>query len=63
MKKAQQSDEDRITPMVYWESVAKALKDISYDGVLNIEMGADAKGEDVWADLKEGAQFIQNVFE
>ena len=49
--------------MIDWESVAEALKDISYDGVLNIEMGADAKGEDVWADLKEGVLFIQNVFE
>lgn len=47
-----------------WKSVAKALRDISYGGVLNIELSpADPNSEEVWTDMKDGASFLRSVFD
>ncbi len=46
-----------------WKSVAKALQDVSYDGVLNLELPrADWNSKETWADIEDGASFLRNVF-
>jgi sugar phosphate isomerase/epimerase len=46
-----------------WKGVAKALQDVSYGGVLNLELPrADWDSKDTWADIEDGASFLRNVF-
>jgi len=46
-----------------WKSVAKALRDVSYSGVLNLELPrADWNSKETWADIEEGASFLRSVF-
>lgn len=46
-----------------WKGVAKALRDISYDGVLNLELPhADWYSKETWADIEDGARFLRNAF-
>lgn len=46
-----------------WKSVAKALRDVSYDGVLNLELPrTDWNGKEAWADIEDGASFLRDAF-
>jgi sugar phosphate isomerase/epimerase len=46
-----------------WKGVAKALRDVSYDGVLNLELPrTDWNSKETWADIEDGASFLRNVF-
>jgi sugar phosphate isomerase/epimerase len=46
-----------------WRGVVKALRDVSYDGVLNLELPrADWNSKETWTDIEEGVSFLRNVF-
>lgn len=46
-----------------WVAVAEALREVSYDGVLNLEVGAYGKKEEDWLDeVKEGVSFLSGIF-
>ncbi len=46
-----------------WKSVAKALRDVSYNGVLNLELSpTDWNSKETWTDIEDGASFLRNVF-
>jgi sugar phosphate isomerase/epimerase len=45
-----------------WNSVAKALRDISYTGVLNLELTpTNWDSEETWAQIEEGFSFLRNL--
>lgn len=46
-----------------WRSVARALRDVSYNGVLNLELPrADWNGKETWKDIEDGDAFLRTVF-
>lgn len=45
-----------------WKSVAEALRDISYGGVLNLELPTkDWNSEETWNQIDEGVSFLRNL--
>jgi D-psicose/D-tagatose/L-ribulose 3-epimerase len=46
-----------------WVAVARALREVSYDGVLNLELGERKRREDVWSEVKEGVAFLRRIFD
>jgi sugar phosphate isomerase/epimerase len=45
-----------------WNDVAKALHDISYGGVLNLELTpTDWDSEQTWSEIEEGVLFLRNL--
>lgn len=45
-----------------WKSVAKALRAVSYSGVLNLELSpADWNSKETWKDIEDGASFLRSV--
>jgi sugar phosphate isomerase/epimerase len=47
---------------IEWKSVAEALRDVSYSGVLNLELSpSDWNSKETWADIEEGTSFLRNV--
>jgi sugar phosphate isomerase/epimerase len=45
-----------------WKSVAEALRDISYTGVLNLELTpTDWDSERTWTEIEEGVSFLRNL--
>ncbi|MGP8125841.1 MAG: sugar phosphate isomerase/epimerase family protein [Nitrososphaerales archaeon] len=46
-----------------WKSVAKALRDVSYKGVLNLELTpADWNSKETWTDIEDGSLFLRRLF-
>ncbi len=46
-----------------WRGVAKALRDVSYNGVLNLELTpADWNSKETWTDMEDGASFLRKLF-
>jgi sugar phosphate isomerase/epimerase len=44
-----------------WKCVIKALEDVNYGGVLNLELNLDWKSEAAWTQIEEGVSFLSHL--